>query len=542
MGEGEGDAHNATGETPVVMREDAIRAAIRNLPGDLFDRFARELLRRELYPGLNPTSRTHDLGEDARTEPTVVFEHNGLWVSLVISKTGTWDKLRKDCLRCKETERRIDTVVFVTAGNPRMDTIEDWRREVEQEFGWDLEVRALRWLAPAASRLEYESLVDDYLRIPPPDGDFIQNIGREFSRHTDQALNLIRLRVPGMSHSLPRNEIARVEDQLSQGKMVTLTGGAGTGKSGIGACLARSAREKDKVVLLLDARRVGHIRSETALRQHLALNGPVASAAGRVGRHRGCRLIIDQLDNIAGSAAAKILVELAVESSALEGVEVIVISREREAHEVKLLERLASEGFVELTSYPLDESKAAEVLAQLGISQPSPELVILGRNLLNLELVGRIKQEQPTFEFSAFMDETDLWERYIQVLLEREEVASDSESAEQIIAEAVELAQAGLSSEDRTFLVSSPLSHPHRRLISWEMIVCEDGRVCRFRHEKLQDFLYAWDATQRNAMPATVLNEIDVHKTRNVLVWMDRIYFQRSPRLHNQFFREALNV
>jgi len=161
--------------------------------------------------------------------------------------------------------------------------------------------------------------------------------------------------------------------------------------------------------------------------------------------------------------------------------------------------------------------------------------------LLNLELIGRIGQEQPTFEFSALTDEVDLWERYIQVLLEREEVVSGFESAERIIAEAMELARAGLSSGGRTFLLGYPLSSSHRRLISWEMIVC-DGWVCRFRHEKLQDFLYAWHATQRNAMPAAVLNEIDVHTTRNVLVWMDRIYSRRSPRLHSQFLREALDV
>lgn len=524
------------------MREDQIGATITKLSGDMFERFATELVSRALYPGLNPTSPSHDLGEDARTEPTTIFMHEGLWVSLVISKTDTWNKLRKDCLRCQETERRIDTIVFVTAGDPQTDAVEDWRKKVNQEFGWDLEVRALRWLAPAASRPEYEYLVDDYLGIPPPDGDFVRNIEMEFFRHTDQALKQIHLRIPGMSHSLPRNEIARVEDQLSQGKSVVLAGDVGTGKSGIGACLARSARERDKVVLLLDARRVGYIKSETELRQHLALNGPFTSAVSRVGRHKECRIIIDQLDNIAGYSSARILVETVVELHALEGVEVVVISRQREGHEYKLLEHLVNEGLVELTSYPLSEDKAVKVLTEIGISQPSPELVTLGCNLLNLELIGRIKQEQPSFEFSALMDEVDLWEQYLSVLLEREAVGSSAYSAEQIVAEAVRLAHAGLNSEDRTFYLDIALPHPHQRLISWGIIVCEDGRVCRFRHEKLQDFLYAWDATQRNAMPTNVLNEINIHRSRNVFTWMDRIYSRRSPHLHRRFLRETFNV
>jgi hypothetical protein len=256
----------------------------------------------------------------------------------------------------------------------------------------------------------------------------------------------------------------------------------------------------------------------------------------------GSRLIIDQFDNIVGATSATLLVELAIECWKLEGVEVIVISRKREVHEARLLEGLITEEFVELTSYPLSERRAAEVLEQLGILQPSADLVTLGRNLLNLELIGTIKQKQPDSDFLALMDEVDLWERYIRVLLEREEIASSPEDAERIVAEAVELAWAGLNSEDRTFSVSYPLSHPHRRLISWEIIVRDDGRICRFRHEKLQDFLYAWDATQRNAMPATVLNEINRHRTRNVLLWMEKIYARRDSQLHKQFLKETFHV
>ncbi len=125
------------------MREDDIRNAIRNMPGELFERFARELLRRELYPGLNPTSASHDLGEDARTETTTVFLHDGKWISLFASKTALWRKLKQDCKRCKQTRRRINTVVFVTAGDPRTTTQEDWRRRVRKEFRWELVVHTL---------------------------------------------------------------------------------------------------------------------------------------------------------------------------------------------------------------------------------------------------------------------------------------------------------------------------------------------------------------------------------------------------------------
>src|SRR3989304_6339902 len=93
------------------MREEEIRDAIIGLSGDKFELFVRELVRRELYPGLNPTSPSYDLGEDARTQSSTVFTHNGLWVSLIISKTTPLAKIKRDRETCRKTGRRIDVIV-----------------------------------------------------------------------------------------------------------------------------------------------------------------------------------------------------------------------------------------------------------------------------------------------------------------------------------------------------------------------------------------------------------------------------------------------
>jgi hypothetical protein len=516
------------------MREDDIRSAIENLPWQVFERFARELLRRELYPGLNPTSESHDLGEDARTEPSVAFLHDGKLVSVLASKTCTWSKIRGDCKRCQETRRQIDIVVFATAGNPRTDTQEPWRESVKEEFGWDLEVRTIDWFAPVASAPQHEKLVDDYLHIPPPDEDFVDTIKKQFSLHTKKALDQIRLLVPGIPNSLHRDEVGRCEDQLQGNKSVTLTGEAGTGKSGIGKKLALPVIEQDSVVLLLDARRVAHIKSEAGLRQHFGLKGPVCSAIGRIGRYRGCRFIVDQLDNVVGSIAAKLLVELMVECHGLEGVEVVAISRKRESHEGELLQPLLSAGFTEVTSYPLNENRAREVLQKMGIAEPTRELVELGRNLLNLEIIGTIREREPRLDFSSITDELDLWEHYRESLLERED--------EEVIAEAVRLARDGLIHPERMIELDYPCPQSQRRLISSGVVMCQHGRVYRFSHEKLQDFLYAWDATERCASTSMVINEIGPHRARNVIIWMDKIYARQRSPFRKQFLREVLSV
>ncbi len=160
---------------------------------------------------------------------------------------------------------------------------------------------------------------------------------------------------------------------------------------------------------------------------------------------------------------------------------------------------------------------------------------------MNLDLIGKVKEQQADFNFSTLMDEVALWEHYLKVLREQEEIGDGLDKSGQIIAEVMKLARDGLSGDNRTFLLDNPPSPEQRRLISWGIIVC-DERVCRFFHEKLQDFLYAWDATQRNAMPGKVLDEIDVYTTRNVLLWMEKIYARRDSRLHSQFLKETFNV
>lgn len=510
-----------------------MRTAIENLAGDQFEHFARELLRRELYRGLIPTSDSHDLGEDARTERTTAFLHNGLRVSVIASKTARWSKISGDCKRCRDTGRHIDVVVFVTSGNPRTTTQEKWRRQVRQEFRWDLDVLTMEWLAPVASAPANEDLVEDYLHLPPPGGDFVGEIERTFARETDHALRMIHPMIPGIPGPLPRDEVARIEEQLALEKAVLLTGDAGSGKSGIGRMLALSARETGRSVIYLDARRLVRASTEADLRQHLGLRGAVAAAVGRMGGWSGCLLVIDQLDNVIGLGVAHRLVELATDCCRAEGVDVVVICRSREPHEAQLLNAFPNDVFVELTSHSLSVTRSGEALVGIGIHHPSAELVELGRNLLNLELIAKIKMETPSFDFSTLADEVDLWEQHRQVL---------ETEGEQIVADATALAYQGLRNQNRTVALSYPISQPHRRLISWGVIVLEGGRVYRFRHDKQQDYLYAWDATQRLAMPAEVHQDLDPHRARGILIWMDRIYSRQNTLLHNQFLRDVLNA
>jgi hypothetical protein len=521
------------------VREDSIKAAIQNLSGGAFERFAFRVLRNEGYAGLNPTPEGHDLGEDARTEPTTLFLHDNKWVSVFASKTALIGKLINDCKRARDTGRLIDHVIFTTSGEVERPTEEKWRRRVKKEFGWDLIVYSIRWFSLVTPDEKHAALVDDYLNIPPPGGDFVNEIEESFQRQTNLTSKSARDQIRGLM--IPRAEVDLVEEQLTQPRPVLFTGDAGTGKSGVCKMLAVAARERGHCVLFLDARQVGHIKSESELRAHLTLRGPIESAVARVARARGCRVVIDQFDNAAGSASAIVLSDLAIACSKLANTEVVVASRKTEAHEEKLLKQLLTEGFVELTSYPLAERKVSDILRHFRI-EPSDTLVDLGLNLLNLSLIATIKAEWPNFNFSAITDEVQLWEQYLDALNKHEGVGVNPVAGENLIGEAVKLAEEGLHSSERTFEIKYPHSPAHTRLDSWQVIIPEekDGDIYRFRHEKLQDFLVAWGAVRRGDMPPAILGRFNEHRTRNVFVWVDRLYTLRTSSRRNRFLRELL--
>jgi hypothetical protein len=525
------------------IREDNIRAAIQNMDGNAFERFAFRILYEELYPGLNPTSETYDFGEDARTEWTTLFQHHGRWVSVSASKTGTLDKLKEDCQTAKGKGRHIDSIVFATAVKLRRDVEEKWKKEIKNEFGWDLEVRNIHYFAPVAAADRHASLVDDYLQIPPPGGDFLNNIENEFGRLTTQALGSAVVGIARLAEPLARNEVSFIEDQLRAGKQVLLTGEAGTGKSGIGVLLARATQARGQCVLLIDARRLGHVVSENDFRKYFNLNGPVEDAVARVARKRGCLVIIDQFDNAVRTPSAQFLTRFALACYQIENTETVIISRKVEYYEKESLEELKRPDAVELTSHQLTEVRVAGVLEDLGVQNPPRDLVAVCQNLLNLSLVATIKDERPDYDFSATLNEVDLWEAFIEALAREEGAGVRPDFGDIVVDEAVRLAGEALRSGDRSVVLERTHPPEQRRLDSWQVVVREEEHIYRFRHQRMLDFLVAKGAVSVGTLPSELLKEFDKYRLRGVFVWMDKLYARRpDSKRRAKFLKELFTL
>lgn len=521
-------------------RNERIRTQIESMEGFQFEAFAIELLRRTDYPWLNPTSSTGDLGEDARTETSELQHSQDRRISVAVSKTSTLTKIKHDCQSCRTNNIDVDVMVFLTPFSGNEDTIRNWKKEVQDEYGIELVVKHMAWLVPTASRPELEDLVDQYLRVEPLGGDFTSHIMERFQLETERGLRRVQTHITGIHSRIERYEIDQIEEQLRQGKQVIATGESGVGKSGIAHVLVENALEEGKSVLYLNCLRVVSINTEADLRRHFELNGSLIQAIQRLGVHQGCRLVVDQFDNTVGLPISGVLTDMLLDCSSYTGVEIVLVSRARETDERRMLEQFTStvaERFVRLQINELNPEQVTAILDTLAV-QPTQALVALGANLLNLELIAKIRATDPCYIWSNITSEVQLWEQYLRVIQEREL----PDIARETLNYAVDCARQSLQDEGNLVRLRRDLTAAQRRLISWGVLVQLEGRVYQFKHEQLRDYLYAWDATEEGKMPVDVVAELTPYKTRNVLLWMYKIYFHNDSKFSAEFARKIFNV
>ena len=342
------------------------------------------------------------------------------------------------------------------------------------------------------------------------------------------------------SIKVPMPQLVSIEALLHDAKPLLITGGAGVGKSGIAYDLVQAVPE-NKAALLLDARRLSTVEHLQGLRNHLDLDEAVVDAIGAVGHTLGCRLIIDQLDSVFETPCAAVLYDLVRSCAELPGVEVVVIARNLDRHS-DISNELIEYGFERIMIAPLDVATSYQTLLQLGIASPSPKLITLGTNLLNLDLISRIQIKQPTANFAAIDDEVPLWQYYLETIQAQERVGGNRQRASQIIEEAIRLAWEGLNTPERTVTLARDRTPAQQRLEEWDLIHREHGLLYSFRHEKLHEFLAAKDAVDRNLSPKALMTAINPHRTGSVVAWMDKLYVHAELRYRKRFITDYLAV
>lgn len=521
-------------------RLEEISRAIGALEGWPLESFAFDLLRASRYPALSPTSRSNDGGEDARTLPWNAFEHGGLRCTLFASATATWTKLRADATECRKNETQIDLVVFATSKPVTTQKENRWRADLESEFGWRLEVYDIRNLASLAQGPEHQEFVSDQLGVPPPGGDYHQDIRRSFERATNGILSRRRGMLGERGLDIPRLEIETVERELQAGKAVLLKGAFGSGKSYILRHLAELAIERSQPVLLLDARDLAHIKDEAGLWSHLHLKGPIEDAARRISQQHAALILVDQLDSVANQPIARELVGLARRCST-SSCHVVVACRLHESEDADLRHELGA--FLPIECGKLKEHDVRGVLDKLGIATRSSQLIELCGTVALLDALATLLMAQNTDAPMEIRDELDIWEALVRAVREHERTVSDRDFGLKTVAEATRLASNATGDPRREARLNPVPSLEQDRLISLGILERSTERCVRFRLEQFPSYLLARDAFQTQSSAAQVVTNIgDPHRARTALDFLVQLHRRDETEALGLLLEEIFDV
>jgi hypothetical protein len=367
-----------------------------------------------------------------------------------------------------------------------------------------------------------------------------EQLYRSFQRVTNTSKMVLRPKLKGIPQLLPKEETNIILRELFENsRSVLLTGEAGVGKSGIAVEIIENAVQKNLFYLLIDAKALSRVQEAGDLKNFFAVEESFYEAVRRLGGFADTIIVVDQIDNIVGTPSCDVVIELLTTCASFDGVLVVAVTRHREANEQGAVRPLLESGFVDVVCQPITTDLVVHVLSSVGVTEIPASLFAITTNLLNLDLICEVIKTCGWQDLSGIQDIVDLWESYRLMLIERENYANYH--GEDFIVEAVRLARIGLLSPDRGFDLEYPLNHIHSRLISGNIIKQIFGRRYQFSHDKLQDYLYAWDACERIRFPNHINEEIGELHGRNVMIWMRDIYQRKDASLYEHFLEEALN-
>ncbi|MEO7705392.1 MAG: SMEK domain-containing protein [Thermoflexales bacterium] len=372
-------------------------------------------------------------------------------------------------------------------------------------------------------------------------GDPIESIRRALVDETDRVLPRVNTRITVTDTTLQREEVAQVSAQIKPGHVVLLVGDPGTGKSGVAAQVAgQHIGRQMEIVVYLDARRFAACTDVISAGRNLGLNGSLADALMRLSRLHRVLLLIDQFDSAVGLGISKVLIDLVNNCVKYSNANVVVVSRKVTKYENDVIAELSPARRTLVECHLISSAESLAVLNKMGFLTPDPRLIQLGRNLLNLQLIGTIAARLIREGRVNILDEFDLWEQLRESLVDREAHPSEPERGEHLISEAIDRAKEGLKSVDGTFKIQYPPTLAQRRLISEQWIVAETRVIGRFAHEKMQDYLYAWQAAEQLMMPSDIARDISLNRARTILGLLTEMYKHRDAQLYQRFVAEAL--
>lgn len=346
-------------------------------------------------------------------------------------------------------------------------------------------------------------------------------------------------KIPGIDKPIELSEIADVFRLLQQRQHVVVTGDAGVGKTGIVVDI--SQRLNKAYFIFIDSRDLCNCRSLGDINETLGLTEcGLLHAIRSKAKKKDIVVVMDQCDSIWRIGGQDIILRLLENLADVGNLGIIVVCRTEESKGLKdLIRRKPGRNVGEVHVESLNKELAKEKLEALGVDNPSNELIEMAQNLFNLSLIGEIAVLPDDSNLNDVTSLWDFWEKY-RGTLESEIHRNDSNY--RVTDCAAGLARTCLINTNGTCEISSDRSEEEQVLISRSVLV-QDHTLTqryRFKHEKLRDYMYSFDAVhKRNIGLNAIQNEIQEQAGLVAPVVM-ALYLKIDSEKAAEFMSEAL--
>ena len=359
--------------------------------------------------------------------------------------------------------------------------------------------------------------------------------------YSDAVVSTVRREIPGIDGSIQLPEVMDIFNRLLEKRRVVVTGDAGVGKTGVVAEI--SQKVKWAHFIFIDARDICSCKcmediNETiiGLTEYGLLDTVRLKTKGK-----SVVVVIDQCDSIWRSEGKGIILKLLNGLADTENMGIIVICRTEEAAGLKnFIQGKSKMDVYEVQVKELNKDIAREKLQLLGVPTPSEELIEMARNLFFLSLIGELSVKSNGLNLHEVNDRLDFWEKYRGSL---EAEVDNNEGNYRVTGCAANYARLCLIDPSGTCQLPSNPTEEDKVLISRRVLLKDHQFIqrYRFRHEKLRDYVYSYDAVNKRLVTSKIiLNELG-EQAGLVIPLIFELYAKADPNKAAELMSEVIS-